>query len=434
MGRMTTSRLPERKGWHALLPGGQLRALPLRDHLRGYTGESLRRDTAAGLNVALLAVPQGMAYAMIAGLPHEASGVLCSAVASIAGAIFASSRFTILGPTNATALMVFSATARLVGVVPPALLLPMLGLLTGLLLIAGARLRMADMVQYISRSVVVGYVTGAALLISAGQLREVLGITEGDRGRTFFGMITGTVAQLSTVQWSAVVLSAGAILGYIILRRKWPRLPAFAIVLATAAVTSVLMSRAGWKVVTLHTFEPSDLMPSRPDATWWEGTEVLGALFGPAMALAFLAALENTVMGKALAGSTGGKVNLNQDLLACGLANAGCAFAGGMPASGSLTRSALNHSSGARTPLSSLVCGLLCLAAALLLGPVMPFIPRPALAALIICVGASHVNLRHLRICWRATRGDATTLAVTILSTLLMPLHVAGWPPASSST
>ncbi len=284
---------------------------------------------------------------------------------------------------------------------------------------------MADMVQYISRSVVVGYVTGAALLISAGQLREVLGITEGDRGRTFFGMITGTVAQLSTVQWSAVVLSAGAILGYIILRRKWPRLPAFAIVLATAAVTSVLMSRAGWKVVTLHTFEPSDLMPSRPDATWWEGTEVLGALFGPAMALAFLAALENTVMGKALAGSTGGKVNLNQDLLACGLANAGCAFAGGMPASGSLTRSALNHSSGARTPLSSLVCGLLCLAAALLLGPVMPFIPRPALAALIICVGASHVNLRHLRICWRATRGDATTLAVTILSTLLMPLHVA---------
>jgi sulfate permease, SulP family len=96
-----------------------------------------------------------------------------------------------------------------------------------------------------------------------------------------------------------------------------------------------------------------------------------------------------------------------------------------MPASGSLTRSALNHASGAHSPVSSLICGLLCLGAALTLGPLMPFIPRPALAALVVCVAGGLVNFRHLRICWKATKSDAITLAVTFLSTLLMPLHVA---------
>src|SRR6185436_5494513 len=125
-------------------------------------------------------------------------------VAAIVGALFASSRFTILGPTNATALMVFSASVGLRGVLPPEVLLPALVLLTGFMLIAGAGLRMADMVQYISRSVIVGYVTGAGLLIAAGQLREVLGITTGERGKNFFSTLSGTVTHFEDANpWAA---------------------------------------------------------------------------------------------------------------------------------------------------------------------------------------------------------------------------------------
>ena len=418
------SQRPESFSWRALVPGGHLRTFPLGAHLRGYGAESLRHDAAAGVNVALLAIPQGMAYAMIAGMPHEGTGILCSAVASVAGAVFAASRHTILGPTNATALMAFSVSAGLAASVPATLLLPALVFLAGLFLIIGAGLRMADMVQYISRSVIVGYVAGAGLLIAAGQLRDVLGITDGPRGTTFFSMLFNTLTSLESAHWWSAGLGVATAAGYMVLRRMAPRWPAFAIVLAAAAlVTALLPERSG--LARLHSFRPEELLPAAPDLTLREGLESLSHLFGPAMALAFLAALESTVTGKALTGRTGAQASLNQDLLASGIANVGCAFAGGVPASGSLTRSALNFTSGARTPVSSLVCGLVCFAAALLLGPVMPFIPRPALAALVICLAASLINRRHLRICLRATRSDAITLAVTLAGTLLMPLHVA---------
>jgi SulP family sulfate permease len=196
------------------------------------------------------------------------------------------------------------------------------------------------------------------------------------------------------------------------------------VVLVGASVVTAMIP--GQKLLSfLHEFKATDLLPSGVALTRQETLDSLGLLIMPAFAVAFLAALENTVMGKALAGKTGESPDFNQDLMACGLANVGCAFAGGMPASASLTRSALNHASGARTPVSSLICGLVCLGAALLLGGVADRIPRPALAALVMCLAVHLIHPRHLRICWRATRSDAITLAVTIGSTLLMPLHVA---------
>ncbi len=414
--------------WRSLLPGGHLRGFPLAKNLSGYSPEALRHDAAAGCNVALPAIAQGMAFAIIAGLPYEITGIVCSAVAAIIGALFVASRYTILGPTNATSLMVFSSMSAIEAAERP-LLLPVLIIMSGMLLIAGAGLRMADMIQYISRSVIVGYITGAAVLIAAGQLRDVLGITGGERGSTLISIIRTTVEAgrenlRPAVCGASLILAAGTILTYVLLRKFARRLPALAVALVAASVAAALVPDKSLFTV-LKNYDTADLLPPGVDLLSSKTLDSLGQLLGPAFAIAFLAALENTVMGKALSGRTGDSSNFNQDLLACGLANIGSAFAGGMPASGSLTRSALNHASGARTPVSSLICGLICLAAALLLGPVMQYIPRAALAGLVICVAASLLNFRHLRICWRATRSDASTLAVTIACTLLMPLYIA---------
>jgi SulP family sulfate permease len=238
-------------------------------------------------------------------------------------------------------------------------------------------------------------------------------------------MLAGTITHLGSANPRAAGLSLVTAVLYVVLRRQVPRIPAFPLVVVAVSALAAVIPRGAQPVEFLHSFHPGDLLPSAPGMTARDAMDALSHLFGPAMALAFLAALENTVMGKAFSGKTGTTSSLNQDLLACGVANVGSAFAGGMPASGSLTRSSLNFASGARTPVSSLVCGLVCLAAALTLGPAMPLIPRPALAALVICVSTSLVNPRHLRICWRATRSDAITLAVTIASTLILPLHVA---------
>jgi SulP family sulfate permease len=386
--------------------------LPLAHHLRETDARSKFRDAAAGLNVALLAIPQGMAFAMIAGFAHQASGILASGTAAI----------TILGPTNATALMLFSASAAYGAAGAPA---PLLVLLAGLLLAAAAILRLADLLQYVSRSVVVGYVSAAALLIAAGQLRDALGIPPEMRGTSFFGSLGRTVASLPAASPHALAISAASVVIYTLLRRLRPHWPAFAIALAAVSALTALVPEVHRHTLFLDGFQPDELLPDWSKFQWSRLPVWLGALTGPACAIAFIAALETSVMGKSLSGRAGRRANPHQDLLACGLANAACAFSGGMPASGSLTRSTLNFTSGARTPLSALVCGLVCLVAALLLGRVTPHIPRAALAALIICVTPALFSLRHLRICWNATRSDTITLATTFFATLLLPLHTA---------
>ena len=396
--------------------------LPLARHLRGTDGRSRLRDAAAGLNVALLAIPQGMAFAMIAGLAHQASGILASGTAAIIGALFGSSRFTILGPTNATALMLFSASAAYGAAGAP---VPLLVLLAGIILAAAALLRLADLIQYVSRSVVVGYVAAAALLIAAGQLRDALGIPSGTRSSSFFVTLGDTLKAIPSASAHAIAISAAAMTGYALLRRFQPRWPAFALVLTAISAATAFVPQIHEHIHFLEGFQPDELLPDWSKFSWSRLPLWLGNLTGPACAIAFIAALETSVMGKSLSGRAGRRANPHQDLLACGLANAACAFSGGMPASASLTRSTLNFSSGARTPLSALVCGLVCLAAALVLGNLTPHVPRAALAALVICVTPALFNLRHLRICWKATSSDAITLATTFFATLLLPLYTA---------
>jgi sulfate permease, SulP family len=172
-------------------------------------------------------------------------------------------------------------------------------------------------------------------------------------------------------------------------------------------------------------FSAHDLLPIVPDLREPEIWERLSPLFGVAIAIAFLAALESSVMAKSLASRTGDRVDLNQEMLSVGTANLACSFLSGMPASGSLTRSALNHASGAVTQISSFVSGVACLVAGLTLGPWLAHVPRASLSMLVICVAVTLVNKRHFRICLRATSFDAATLWITIGATLVMPLQIA---------
>jgi SulP family sulfate permease len=158
----------------------------------------------------------------------------------------------------------------------------------------------------------------------------------------------------------------------------------------------------------------------------------ISALLGVALAIAFLASLENTLMSKTLAARTEERADVNQDMFSVGMANLASAMGGGMPASGSLNRSMLNHESGAVTRFSSLYCGLYTLGFALLIAasvgwgvPLIDYLPRAALAALIIGQSCSLFNSRHIKICLRSTGDDASVLVITFISTLLAPLHVA---------
>jgi SulP family sulfate permease len=405
-----------------------LRLLPIVGSFSQYRAGDFRADLRSGTNVALLAFPQGMAYAAIAELPIQ-YGIVSGAVAAIVAPLFAGSRHTILGPTNATAFMIFSSLG-LFAAVDRERLMPLLLLLVGILLVFGALLRVADLIQYISRSVVVGYITGAAVLIMANQLRHVFGMSVPDEAhggaRTFFTILQSTYEGIGTIQWRAAALGAMTGLVWLLLLRRLRSIPVFATtLLLMAAVYAVLHHEFGWVVPTFEPFQMADLKPQWPKIESGGLFRELSRLFGVAFSVAFLASLENSVMSKTLASQSGDRPDQNQDMLSVGMANIASAFAGGMPASGSLTRSALNFASGAVSRLSSIISGLLCAIGAVLLGRYMDFVPKCVLSVLVICIAVSLINRRHIRIALNATPSDAAVLLTTFFGALLVPLNVA---------
>ena len=345
--------------------GNGLDWLPIRKTLPTYNSNKFGHDIKAALNVALLALPQGMAYAAIADLPIY-YGIVCSGLAAIVAPLFSSSRHTILGPTNATSFMVFSFFAVSAGTLDksPEAYMPLLVIMVGIMSVLGALFKVADLLQYVSRSVLVGYITGAALLILTNQLKHVLGIAEGMKegfaANTFFSIAEKMAGLSQSYQLQPIILGGATLLLYILLQKKIPALPNFAISLTISAI-------AGWilrtqvpgfeSLETFSAFELDALSPSLPDFNW----DDISALMGVAFAIAFLASLENTVMSKSLASRSGSQTDVNQDMLSVGMANIATSLVAAMPASGSLTRSALNYESHSKSRFSSIFCGALCL-------------------------------------------------------------------------
>lgn len=399
--------------------------LPIRHRLKDLTPGNLAHDAQAAFNVSLLALPQGMAYATIAGLPII-NGIMCSTVAALVGPFFASSRHTILGPTNATAFMLFSALAAgTLGLGS----VPFLVMLVGIISIIGALLKLADLLQFISRSVLVGYLTGAAVLIIFAQLKPLLGVSHlFDRtdGRTFPSLIAKVWELLPFSLWQPAVVGLASLFIFLILNRYFKRLPNFALTLFAASALANLIP--GDSIAHFQDFDLSALKPQFPQtAGFHDILEQMAQLLPIAFAIAFLASLENTAMAKSLASQTGDRPDINQDMFSLGIANLATSCLAAMPASGSLTRSALNYSSGARTPFASLMSGLICLGGVFILAsyPVVSLIPKSVLAGLVIAVALSLISLKNIRVCLRSTRSDALVLTVTFLATLLTPLHIA---------
>ena len=412
---------------------------PFVKDLRHYDTGKFRHDAWAAANVTALALAQGIAFAAIAGLP-VVYGIISTAVAAFVAPLFAGSRHTILGPTNATAFMLFSFFS-----VNPALtgrwdeLIPLLVMMVGIIATVGALFRVADLLQYISRSVLVGYISGAAVLIVANQLKPFLGLAKfisDESSSTFVGLLFALIKSLPQTHGVSVLIGGVTLVIFVVIRKWRPRWPAFALALLISSVGFGTLIRNGVGVftgeATFATFGFGELMLKMPHLTRADIFSDISALLSIAFALAFLASLENTLMAKTLASKTGDRPDVNQDMLAVGMANFATAIAGGMPASGSLTRSMLNYESGARTRFASLFSGIYTMAAAALIAasvgwgvPLIDYVPRSGLAALVIALSFSLFNCRHIRICLLSTTDDAVVLVTTFIATLLAPLHVA---------
>ncbi len=419
-----------RRGFTALAENNQLDFFPLGRVLKDYNKGKLNSDLKAGLNVALLTFPQGMAYAFIAGIPIQ-YGVFGAAVASILGPIFSGSRFITLGPTNATAVLFFSSFLAIGGTaLAKVVMMPLLLFMVGIIMIVGAYLRVANLIQYISRSVVIGYITGAAILIISNQVKSVLGF-EIPGASTFYHVCRQTLFSLHLTHWPSVVISIITVIIYFLLLRKFKTLPNVAITLLLMAAVATGIN----KLLQSPTFAHMDLAPlsmlNSINAHHWAITiphfnfQWISELASLALAISFLAILEGSSIGKSLAARSGDRLDTNQEMLSMGVANLCCGFLSGMPASGSLTRSTLNIMCGAATACSSIITGIFCIVGVFALGPFISYIPKASLAVLVISIGISLINRHTIKVVMKATRSDAIVFFTTFIGTLLFRLDTA---------
>lgn len=394
---------------------------PLRRSLAGYHPGMFPGDLRAGLNVALLAFPQGMAYALIAGLPIQ-YGIYGSAIAAIVAPVFAKTQYITMGPTNATSVMLLSAFASL-GILGEEKLamVPLLIFLVGFFILLGAYFKVANFIQYISRSVITGYITAAALLIITNQIPKALGLEMQGKGATFFESLSYMAEALETIHWPTVIISLLTAGLYFLLNRKFRALPNVAICMVALSALTALSFGPASGIVFLEGIDAGNWSFQAPQFS----LDAINLLASPALAIALLCILEGISIGKSLAAQTGTRLDANQAMYSIGMANVGCAFFSGMPASGSLTRSTLNSTSGGQTVLASYISGFLVFIGAFMLGPYTGYIPQCTLAVLVITIGLSLINKNAIRVVMRTTKSDATVFMMTFLSGAIFPLDTA---------
>ena len=405
--------------------------LPISNILNKYSFNFLIHDFKAALNVALLAIPQGMAYALVSGLPIQ-YGLLGSAVSAIIGSLFSNSKFITLGPTNATAVLLFGVFAS-IGIInqdgmaesSAIFLLPWIIILSGIFLIVASLLKISFMIQFVSRTVITAYVTAAACLIIANQGKHVFGLelesTE-DLG-TFWQIAYATVLALGNISPSAITVSMITAVIFCLLQFKLKTFPNVASTLLLSSLINFFFKDFIGDVQTLDNFDSSLGIVSTLNSNIL--IQNIDIILWASVAISLLCLLEGLSIGKSLAARDGKRIETNQETFSIGMGNIGCSLFSGMPASGSLTRSTLNIQSGAKTGVSNLLAGFLVLAGYFLLGSSVNYIPVPALATLVIFIGTSLIKGRQIQAVSRASRSDAITFTVTLLVGFIFSLQMA---------
>jgi sulfate permease, SulP family len=400
-----------------------------------YLRGDLRSDAVAGLTVAVMGVPQAMAYALIAGLP-PVYGLYTAIVTCAVAALLGSSRHLVTGPTNALCMVILSLTAHLparygISMVEAALLLTFM---TGLIQLGFGVLRLGLIVRYISHSVIIGFTAGAGILIAGNQIKNILGIDiSGEGAVRFHEVLLATARNLADTNPYALIIGAVTAAILLFAPRLHRRLPAALLGLVVAGLACYLL---GWhqsdmgamRVQIVRDIDPIQgglaifHLPELLLHPNWELTRSLGM---GSLALALLGLIEAASISRAVATSTGQRLNFTREFIGQGAANMVGSLFSCFAGSGSFTRTALCFQSGGRTRMAATFSALWTTLALVLCGPIANQIPKPALAAILMVIAFSMVEKRRLKASWNSGRSPRLVMIGTLVSTLVLPLEYA---------
>jgi len=410
---------------------GWARYLPILDWGRHYGRETLSSDLLAAVIVTVMLVPQSLAYAMLAGLPPEV-GLYASILPLVAYAIFGTSRTLAVGPVAVVSLMTASAIAEVAaqGTTDYLTAAVILALLSGGMLMLMGLLRLGFVANFLSHPVISGFITAAGLLIAAGQLRHIFGVTEGSGH--LHEILGGLAGGMGAVNPFTLAIG-GAVLVFLYFARTWlkpmlrtmglgPRLadsltkagPVFAV---AATIWIVTRFDLGTEGVGLVGAIPSGLPPIGLPSI---DLDVVRALIVPAFLISLVGFVESVSVAQTLASKRRQRIQPDQELIGLGAANIASAISAGYPVTGGFARSVVNFDAGAQTPAAGVFAAVGIALATLFLTPWLANLPQATLAATIIIAVLSLVDLKAIGRVWRYSKVDFSAMAVTIVGTLFL--------------
>lgn len=394
---------------------------PFLKWLPKVNAQSLQADFWAGLTGAIIVLPQGIAYAMIAGLPAE-FGLYTAIIPAILASLFGSSHHLISGPTAALSVIVFTTVSQFAEPSTPLYiqLCFTLTLCAGVIQLLFGLLRFGAVVNFVSHSVVLGFTAGAAIVIGVSQLKHVLGL-QYNSGETAIEnlLLLGS----HVVHFNAKELSVGmvTILVCVLCKRIWPKLPHMLLATLASMAFALWMNQAGYPVLMVSEVSSRSLSLSSPFA----GLSHVEPMLGGIVAVAMLGLVEAISISRSVALKSRQSLDSNQEFVGQGFSNIVGSFFSCYVSSGSFTRSGVNYSSGAKTPLAAVFAALLLLVIMLLFAPYAAYIPIAGMGGLLLVVAWHLVDVHHITTIVKHDKKEAVVLVVTCLAALFLHLELS---------
>jgi len=396
------------------------RLLPILTWAPNYERKNLRSDLAAGLTVGAMLVPQAMAYALLAGLPPEV-GLYAATIPVIIYALFGTSRQLAVGPVAIVSLLTASALGSVVeeGTAGYLSAAALLALMVGIVHIVLGIGRLGFLVNFLSHSVLVGFTAAAAIIIGFSQAKHIFGIST-ERKDHFYETVGEVVSKLGDTNGTTFILGLTALVALFVMKKVIPRVPAALVVVVGSVLAVELfdMKSRGVKVV-------GDIPDSLPA---FGLPEFDGGLIGNLVTAAFLITLvgfmESIAVAKVYARRHRYELDANKELVGLGAANVAAGVFGGYPVTGGFSRTAVNDTAGARTPLASIITAGIVLATIAFFTPLLSSLPNAALGAIIIMAVIGLIDVKEMRHIAAVKRSDLIGLTVAFVATLALGIEL----------
>jgi len=401
------------------------RALPFLRWWPRVNRASTRADLMAGFTGALLGLPQGVAFALLAGLPPE-YGLYAAMLPPALSALFGSSWHMIAGPTNAVAILLFASLSSVAAPGSPDYITLVLTVtfLTGVFELAMGLARLGGLVNFISHTVIIGFSTGAAVLIAVSQIKPFFGIEVPGHG-SFFETLRYFATHLPDINPWVTAVGVFTVASGLAARRYVPRVPYMISATVAGSLVAVALDHlAGNAVTGIRTVGalPSHLPPlSLPDLS----LDTLRKVAPVALANTILALTLAISVGRSLGIRSGQRIDSNQEFIGQGISNIAGGFFSSFPSAGSFNRSGANYEAGAKTPLAAVYSSLFLVAIVLVVAPLAAYLPLASVAAILFLVAYGLVDVRRMRAIARTSRSESAVMFVTLFAALFLGLQTA---------